>query len=148
MVATLALQFRTLSIIRVGALIFSLLLLIHLGSSYGFQRIHMLSHLEETAGTLDKVLGPISLTEALIAIGTPETAETEILGGTVTEKGASPKLVRTEILGGTSLLGGSKTRPNGIGTIVLGGTLQNRHLKGAIENVIGHRRRGIIKPPA
>ena len=77
---------------------------------------------------LDKVLGPTSLTEALIAIGTPETAETEILGG-------------------TSLLGGTKTRPSGIGTIVLGGILPNRRLKGAIENVIGHRRHGIIKQP-
>ena len=104
--------------------------------------------MEETAGTLDKVLGPTSLTEALIAIGTPETAETEILGGTVTEKGASPKLVRTEILGGTSLLGGTKTRPNGIGTIVLGGILPNRLLKGAIENVIGHHHHGITKQPA
>jgi hypothetical protein len=66
---------------------------------------------------------------------------TDILGGTIAAKSASPTIDLTEILGGTSLLGGTTTRPHGTGTIVLGGTLQDRPLKGAIgKGTVRHRR--------
>ncbi len=61
------------------------------------------------------------------------------IGGAIAIKSAQPRIGRTEILGGTKL------RPNGIGTIVLGGTLQNRSQKGEIENRTVHRRRVIIR---
>jgi len=67
------------------------------------------------------------------------------IGGAIAIKSAQPRIGRTEILGGTNLLGGTKIRPNGIGTIVLGGTLQNRSQKGEIENGTVHRRRVIIR---
>ena len=93
-------------------------------------------------GRIAKILDPTSSTKEAIVIETLETPETEILGGTVKEKGAqsTPDL--------TDLLGGTKTRPNVIGTIVLGGTLLNRPRKGVIENGIVHRLRVIIKQPA
>ena len=66
---------------------------------------------------------------------------TNILGGTIAAKSASPTIDLTEILGGTSLLGGTTTRPHGTGTIVLGGTLQDRPPKGAIgKGTVRHRR--------
>ena len=108
----------------------------------------MLSHLAETVGIFDKGPNPTILTKEVIVTETTDKVETEILGRTVAENGVRPTIVRTEILGGTSLLGGTKTRPSGIGTIGLGGTLPNRLLTGAIESVIGHRRHGIIKQPA
>ena len=83
----------------------------------------MLSHLVETVGILGKGPDAIILTKEVIVTETTDKVETEILGGTVAENGVRQTIVRTEILGGTSLLGGTKTRPNGTGIIILGGTL-------------------------
>jgi hypothetical protein len=108
----------------------------------------MLSHSAETVGILDKGLDPIILTKEVIVTETTDKEKTEILGGTLVENGIQPTIVRTEILGGTSLLGGTKTRPNGIGTAVRLGTFVNRPRKGAIENVTVLRLRVIIRQPA
>ena len=148
MVDMLERQCRTLSGILEVALSFSLHLPIHLGNSYGFRRSRMLSHLGEMVGTLDKELDPIILTKEVIVTETTDKEKTEILGGTLAENGIQPTIVRTEILGGTSLLGGTKTRPNGIGTVVRLGTLTNRPRKGAIENVTVLPPRVIIRQPA
>ena len=153
MVEMLEHKLRILVVILVVARIFSLHLPMHLANSYGSRRIRMLNLLVATVGIPDKglivkVLDPTSSTKEAIVIETLETPETEILGGTVTEKGAhsTPDLI--DLLGGTNLLGGTKTRPNVIGTIVLGGTLLNRPRKGVIENGIVHRLRVTIKQPA
>ena len=142
MVAMLALKFRTRRALIAVVPISSLLPLTPQASSFGFPRNRMSSH--PVVMEPNKVPGLINR----IDTGTRGLTKTDLLGGAIATKSAQPTTGLTEILGGTSLLGGTKTRPNGIGTIVLGGTLQNRHLKGAIENVIGHRRRVIIKPPA
>ena len=92
--------------------------------------------------------GPAPLKKEAITIETGQTAENEILGGTVPENGVWPMSAVTEILGGTSLLGGTKTRPNGIGIIVLGGTRRNQPRQGVIENGTAQRLRAIIKRPA
>ncbi len=105
----------------------------------------MLSHSAETVGILDKGPDPIILTKEVIVIETTDKEKTEILGGTLAENGVQPTIVRTEILGGTSLLGGTKTRPNGIGIIVLGGTRRNQPRQGVIENGTAQRLRAIIK---
>jgi hypothetical protein len=121
--------------------IFSLLLLIHPVNLCGFQRIRMSSHPAVMVGTESKAPALISR----IAIVTRVLPRIDRIGGAIAIKSAQPMIGRTEILGGTNLLGGTKIRPNGIGTIVLGGTLQNRSPKGEIENGTVHRRRVIIR---
>jgi len=101
----------------------------------------MSSHPAVMVGTESKVPALISR----IAIVTRVLLRTDRIGGAIAIKSAQPRIGRTEILGGTNLLGGTKIRPNGIGTIVLGGTLQNRSQKGEIENGTVHRRRVIIR---
>ena len=108
----------------------------------------MLSHSAETVGILDKGLDPIILTKEVIVTETTDKEETEILGRTLEENGVQPTIVWTKILGGTGLLGGTKTRPNGIGTAVRLGIFVNLPRKGAIENVTVLRLRVIIRQPA
>ncbi len=74
--------------------------------------------------------------------------KTDRLRGAIVTESAQPTTDRTDILGGTSFLGGTKTRPNGIGIIVLGGTRRNPPRAGEIENEIVQRLRVIIKRPA
>ncbi len=71
-----------------------------------------------------------------IDTATRGAVETDLLGGIIMTMSTQPKIGMTEILGGTSLIGGTKTCPNGTGTIVLGGTLRNRSPKGVIGNGI------------
>ena len=88
----------------------------HLGDSYGFRPIRMLNLLVATVGILDKglidrVLDPTRSTKEAIVIGTMATPETEILGGTVTEKEAHSTADLTDLLGGTNLLKGQRLVP-------------------------------------
>jgi len=96
---------------------------------------------------LVKGLAPIIPKKAVITIEIAPTSENELLGGTVTKNGIQPMSVMTEILGGTSLLGGTETRSNGIGIIVLGGTRRNQPREGEIENGNVQCLREIIKRP-
>ena len=73
--------------------------------------------------------------------------KTDRLRGAIVTESAQPTTDRTDILGGTSFLGGIKTRPNGTGTSVLGGTPQNRPPKMAIRGGIVRHRRVTIKLP-
>jgi hypothetical protein len=138
----LRLKPRILRVIMEAARIFSLLLPIHLANSFGFPRKPTSSRPVVT-GT-NRVHALINKIE----IATGGMTTTNILGGTIAAKSASPTIDLTEILGGTSLLGGTKTRPNGIGTVVRLGTLTNRPRKGAIENVTVLPPRVIIRQPA
>jgi hypothetical protein len=80
-----------------------------------------------------------------IDTATRGAVETDLLGGIIMTMSTQPKIGMTEILGGTSLIGGTKTCPNGTGTIVLGGTLRNRSPKGVIGNGTIHHPHVIIK---
>ena len=115
-------------------------------NSCGFRGTRTLSRRVDAVKGLAK--GPAPLKKEAITIETGPTAANEILGGTVPENGVQPMSAVTEILGGTSLLGGTKTRPNGIGIIVLGGTRRNQPRQGVIENGTVQRLRAIIKRPA
>ena len=139
MVAMLALKFRTRRALIAVVPISSLLLLTHQASSFGFPRNRMSSH--PVVMEPNKVPGLINR----IDTGTRGLTKTDLLGGAIATKSAQPTIGLTEILGGTSLLGGTKTRPNGTGIIVLGGTRRNRPPKGVIRNEIVRRRRVIIK---
>ena len=103
------LRFRILQVTMAVVRISSLLLLIHLASLFGFQR----NRTSSRPGVMlpNKVPGPISR----MGIARRGTTTTELLGGAIATKSAQQMIGLTEILGGT------KTRPNGIGTIGLGG---------------------------
>ena len=133
----------TLRVLMATVQIFSLLPLIHRVNLFGYQRISMSSHPAGMVVTETKEPGLTSR----IDIVTRVFPRIDRIGGAIATKSAQPMIGRTEILGGTNLLGGTKIHTNGIGTIVLGGTLQNRSQKGAIENGTAHRRRVIIRLP-
>ena len=139
MVDKLGLTSRVYRIIRVGVLNLLLLLPIHLASSCGCPRNRMSSPLVEMVP--NKVL----VLTSRIDTATRGAVETDLLGGIIMTMSTQPKIGMTEILGGTSLIGWTKTCPNGTGTIVLGGTLPNRSPKGLIGNETGRHRRVIIK---
>ena len=107
---------RILRVLTAVVLTFLLLLLTHLANSFGFPRTRMSSH--SVAMAPSKVPGLTSR----IAIET-RTATSIVLGGAIATKSTPTMTGLTEILGGTSLPGGTKTRPNGTGIIILGGTL-------------------------
>ena len=99
---------------------------IPLDSSCGFRGTRVAAVKGLVVKILVRGLALVNPKKEPITIETVPTAENGILGGTVTGNGVQPKFVVTEILGGTSRLGGTKTRPNGIGIIVLAGTRRNR----------------------
>ena len=112
----LLLKPRILRVIMEVVRIFSLLLPIHLVTSFGSPRKRTSSR---------RVVTNTSRVDVLIhtienATGVMTT--TDLLGGAIETTSTPPTIDLTEILGGTSLLGGTETCSKGTGTIVLGGT--------------------------